>query len=200
MGYTHGTKWTDDLIKEKVLEVVRFKNLDRMPTRSEAESYFGNSALTAVISKRKGGWYALAKEMELPIKECETTFGKSHEKIIMERLISMGYAVRQMPQNFPYDLLVNDSVKIDVKASRLYKGSGRNFYSFNLEKPFCTCDLYVLRLIGDNQDELDTLVVPSAHVATNTQISVGEKVSKYRKYSKRWDYVSSYCDFMGSVG
>lgn len=104
-----------------------------------------------------------------------------------------------MPQNYPYDLLVNDSVKIDVKASKLYHGKGGNFYSFNLEKPYCTCDLYVLRLINDDGIEEDTLVIPSAHVATNTQISVGESKSKYKKYSNRWDYISQYCGFVESV-
>ena len=136
MGYTHGTRWTDEEITEKIIEIVKFSHLDRMPTRKEVERYCGDTSLTNAITRRKGGWYALAEKMRLPIKECETTFGKSHEKIIMERLVSMGYEVRRMPQNFPYDLLVNDSVKVDVKASRLYRGTGGSFYSFNLEKPF----------------------------------------------------------------
>ena len=111
----------------------------------------------------------------------------------------MGYEVRRMPQNFPYDLLVNDSVKVDVKASRLYHGAGGNFYSFNLEKPFCTCDIYVLRMIDVDGSEVDTLVVPSKSVSTNTQISVGETTSKYRKYSQKWEYIADYCAFMDSV-
>ncbi len=200
MGYTHGTRWTDEIIKNKILEVVKFYNLDRMPTRSEVEVYFGDYSLSNAISRRKGGWYSLAKELEFPIKECETTFGKSHEQIVMENLISQGYEVRRMSQNFPYDLLVNDCVKVDVKASRLYRGKGGNFYSFNLEKPFCTCDIYILRLISEEGIEKDTLVIPSSHVSTNTQISVGETKSKYQKYSKRWDYVEMYFEFMDSVG
>ena len=171
-----------------------------MPTRKEVEQYCGDTSLTNAITRRKGGWYALSEKMQLPIKECETTFGKSREKIIMERLVSMGYEVRRMPQNFPYDLLVNDSVKVDVKASRLYRGTGGNFYSFNLEKPFCTCDIYVLRMIGGDGIEVDTLVVPSKVVATNTQISVGEITSKYKRFSQKWDYISAYCSFMDSVG
>ena len=200
MGYTHGTRWTDEIIKNKILEVVKFYNLDRMPPRSEVEVYFGDYSLSNAISRRKGGWYNLAKELEFPIKECETTFGKSHEQIVMENLISQGYEVRRMSQNFPYDLLVNDCVKVDVKASRLYRGKGGNFYSFNLEKPFCTCDIYILRLISEEGIEKDTLVIPSSHVSTNTQISVGETKSKYQKYSKRWDYVEMYFEFMDSVG
>lgn len=83
---------------------------------------------------------------------------------------------------------------------RLYRGKGGNFYSFNLEKPFCTCDIYILRLISEEGIEKDTLVIPSSHVSTNTQISVGETKSKYQKYSKRWDYVEMYFEFMDSVG
>ena len=199
MGYTHGTRWTDDAIKEKILEIVKFNGLDRMPTRSEAKTYFGDYSLTNAVSRRKGGWYKLAEELNLSIKECETTFGKSYEQIMAEVLIAQGYEVRRMPQNYPYDLLVNDSVKIDVKASKLYHGNGGNFYSFNLEKPYCTCDLYILRLIDDRGREADTLIIPSAHVATNTQISVGESKSKYKKYSNRWDYISQYYGFVESV-
>jgi len=199
MGYTHGTRWTDEKILKKILEVVKFKNMDRMPTRKEVDEFFGDTSLTNAVSRRTGGWYRLASELNLSIKECETTFGKSHEKLIMEKLISLGFEVRKMPQNFPYDLLVNDSVKVDVKASRLYRGKCGNFYSFNLEKPFCTCDIYVLRLIDDSGNESDTLVVPSAHVSTNTQISVGETTSKYRKYSQKWQYITNYCRFMESV-
>ena len=87
-----------------------------------------------------------------------------------------------------------------VKASRLYHGTGGNFYSFNLEKPFCTCDIYVLRMIGGDGIEVDTLVVPSKVVATNTQISVGETTSKYQRYSQKWEYISAYSSFMESVG
>lgn len=35
MGYTHGTRWTDDVIKERILEIVKFNRLDRMPTRQK---------------------------------------------------------------------------------------------------------------------------------------------------------------------
>ena len=86
MGYTHGNKWTDDLIKQKILEVVKFNHLTRMPTRSETERYYGDCSLTNAVSRRAGGWYSLAEELELPIKECETTFGKSNEQVVAEKI------------------------------------------------------------------------------------------------------------------
>lgn len=39
MGYTHGTRWTDEEITEKIIEIVKFSHLDRMPTRKEVEQY-----------------------------------------------------------------------------------------------------------------------------------------------------------------
>lgn len=198
MGYTKGIRWSDELIKEKILEVVEARQLGRMPSQRECENYFHNCSLANAVARRKG-WYALAAEMDLPIKESETYFGKKHEQIAQEQLAAMGYEVRRMPQNFPYDLLVNDCLKVDVKASKLYRGESGNFYSFNLEKPFCTCDIYILYLLGDDSQIIKTLIVPSKFVPTNTQISVGEFRSKYYGYSERWEYVSVYCEFLDSV-
>ena len=198
MGYAHGTKWTDELIKEKVIEVVNVLELDRMPSQKECENYFHNCSLTNAIARRTG-WYTLANEMGLAIKDSETYFGKKQEQTAQEKLISKGYEVRRMPQNFPYDLLVNDCVKIDVKVSRLYRGPAGNFYTFNIEKPFCTCDIYMLYILNDDNSEKDTLIIPSKFVPTNTQISVGEINSKYYRYSQRWDYISEYCEFLDAV-
>lgn len=199
MGYTHGKRWTQEEIEKAILDVVKETGLDRMPSRSEVEQYYGDCRLTSAISKRIG-WYQLAEKMNLPIKQSETYFGKKQEQLVQEEIISMGHEVRKMPQNFPYDLLVDDCVKIDVKASRLYKGKNGSFYTFNLEKPFCTCDIYVLRILSETNEVLSTLIVPSKDVPTNSQISVGEVKSKYYKYRDKWDYLDNYVSFFESVG
>ena len=67
MGYTHGTRWTDEEITEKIIEIVKFSHLDRMPTRKEVEQYCGDTSLTNAVTRRTGGWYALAEKMRLPI-------------------------------------------------------------------------------------------------------------------------------------
>lgn len=198
MGYAHGTQWTDELIKEKVLEVVKALKLDRMPTRSECESYYHGCALTSAIS-RKIGWYELAKELGYEIKASETTFGKSYEVLAAELLQSMGFEVRRMAQNFPYDLLVDDCVKIDVKASRLYRGKLGNFYSFNLEKSFSTCDFYLLFAVSDDEKIVRMMVVPSNHVISTNQISVGEHRSKYYKFTDRFDMILEMSNFWNTL-
>ena len=85
------------------------------------DRYYHDTSLTNAVSKRMG-WYRLAQMMGLPIKDSETYFGKRHEESAKEMLIAKGFEVRRMPQNFPYDLFVNDRIKVDVKASRLYQG------------------------------------------------------------------------------
>lgn len=172
-------------------------NMKRMPTRVEVDAYFGNYKLSNAISKRKL-WFILAQELGLEIKDSETAFGKSYESKAMEQLICMGYEVEKMPQNFPYDLLVNNSIKIDVKASRLYKGTTGRFYAFNLEKPYATCDLYILYLENNNAIK-DILIIPSKFVIKNTQISIGEINSKYYKFSQKWEYMADYANFTETI-
>ena len=194
MGYAHGTRWTPELIKRKVMEVVEGLQLDRMPSKSECVKYFGNYRLADAITK-KYGWFALAKEMGLPIKKSETSFGKTFEAKASEYLKSCGFEVRRMSQNFPYDLLLNDCVKVDVKASKLYRGEQGNFYSFNLEKPFATCDFYLLLAVDDDNTINRKMIVPSNQVISNNQISVGEHRSKYHQYTDRLDLLETASEF-----
>lgn len=194
MGHTHGTQWTDELIKQKVLEVIDALKLDRMPSRKECENYFHNTGLTNAVSRRCG-WHNLAKELGVEIKESETFFGKSYEATAAEMLQAFGFEVRRMSQNFPYDLLVDDCVKVDVKASRLYRGKQGNFYSFNLEKPFATCDFYLLLAVGDDGVIERQMVVPSNQVIANNQISIGEHKSKYYRFSDRFDLIENAVAF-----
>lgn len=198
MGYSKGIRWTDDLIKEKVLEVKKAFSLDRMPSRSECIQYFHNEALVNAISKRKK-WYQLAQELGLRVKDSETYFGKSEESNAAEMLISLGFSVRKMPQNFPYDLLVDDCVKVDVKASHLYHGPNGNFYTFNLEKQFATCDIYILFALAECEEKR-IFVVPSKFVIAQSQISMGALKSKYHKFENRWDFISSLSDFWNNAG
>lgn len=198
MGYSHGTKWTDELIRKKVLEAKEALSLDRMPSRKECIQYFHDESLVNAISRRTG-WYKLAEELGLKVKDSETYFGKSQEANAADILVSMGFLVRKMPQNFPYDLLVDNCVKVDVKASHIYHGQNGNFYTFNLEKQFATCDVYVLFALDDHGGQR-IFVVPSKFVVSQNQISMGVLKSKYHKFENKWDFISALSDFWSDVG
>lgn len=39
MGYTHGTKWTSEIIRESLLNIVKKLDIDRMPSRNEIRQF-----------------------------------------------------------------------------------------------------------------------------------------------------------------
>lgn len=196
MGYTYGTKWTDEMVKEKVMEVVDFLGLKRMPSRSELNKYYGDSKLTNRISK-SGGYYKLAEKLNLPMKESDTNYGKKYEYKAKEILESKGYKVEKMSQNFPYDLLLNDNVKIDVKVSRLYEHKdGYKFYSYRIGHRCAKCDVYMFIAVSENQEKI--YIIPSKDIFNNLQVSIGMD-SKYEKYLDRYYYIDKYIEFYKEI-
>jgi|LFRM01.1.fsa_nt_gb hypothetical protein len=194
MGWTHGRKWTDKLIETKIREVMKALNINRMPTRTEIEMVMKNSSLTNKISKGLG-YYGWAKKLGLPIKESETTLGKRYEfKAMKDIQQNTGLSAEKMPQNFPYDILVNNFIRVDVKASNRYYYDGKGFYyTFNLQKKHPVCDIMMCYCIDDDQQIEKLLIIPSTELHT-TQISVGSK-SKYDIYNNAWHIFKQYSEF-----
>lgn len=197
MGYAKGIKWNDDLIKREILEVKNALGIDSMPSYSQIKSVRKSDDLSVKIG-RTGGITRWAKELGLEIVKSESRIGLNGEKIVEELLKLNGYSVINTSKNrFPYDLLVNNDVKIDVKLSHLNKSSNGNYYSCNLEKINPTCDIYII-ICEKNNKLAKVLVIPSKFLHI-TQLCFGEKNSKYNKYINRWDYVEQYDRFYKSI-
>lgn len=192
------THWTDETIKQGILRVAKDMNLSRMPSHSEVNAHIGNRSLSSAVSKRNGGWEALARELNLPMKDCESYFASRYESAAAELLNRHGFQAERMTTNFPYDILANGCVKIDVKASRLFRGDGNAYYSFNLRHK-ATCDIYILFTVDEDNNILDTYIIPSKFVMQKKQIAIGEIQTKYSRYRDRWEYVKRYSDFFGAV-
>lgn len=198
MGNAKIRKWTDDRVREAVMEVHDALLLDRMPTKRECDSHYQNSCLSSIIGKRYG-WHNLANQMGLPIKDSESGFGKLYEAKATDILRSMGFEVERMSYRYPYDLLLNSCVKLDVKASKLYREDMRSYYSFCIDKPFATCDFYLLMTLDDDGTINRKMVVPSNMVFSNSQISVGEHKSRYHQYTDRFDLLGTASDFWSGL-
>ena len=199
MGNTKATKWTDQVIHDSISEVQKWLDIDRMPSRSECISYYQNEALVNAISRRSGGWKQVASDLGISMKESETRFGKDMEDYAESILISNGFSVTRMSQNFAYDILVNECVKVDVKASRQYFGKNGAFYSFNLEKPYMTCDIYMLFCMNNQKEVEHIIVLPSVLVYKNSQISIGTINSKYYEFEDRFEYISEYVNYYRAI-
>lgn len=167
-----------------------------MPTRAEIRNFIGDDRLTNKISKTLG-YYGWAAKLNLKVQENDTRKGKMGEEFAAALLEARGYSVLQMPQNYPYDLLVNDFVKIDVKFSNLYHGIAGNFYSFALRKKYPTCDIYLLIANGDEQQK-SIYILPSKN-AIQTQISIGERTSIYDKYCNRYETIDQFLKIQEAI-
>lgn len=189
-------KWTNELIKSELIKSMEILNLERMPTGGELKS-IGRNDLHCKVSRTKkySGW---ADELGVKLKSSTTTEGNKKEKSMKNTLIKMGYEVEIMGSRHPYDLLVNKSVKIDVKLANPYllKGKSR-VHTFSLNKVKPTCDIYILVAADENKLIERTLVIPSHHIQMK-MVNIG-KDSKYNKYNNRFDYIRYYSDFFGSI-
>lgn len=182
--------WTKELIAEKIMEVSDYLGNGYMPTRNQIRSYFGDDRLSNKVSKTLG-YYGWADRLGLKVASNDTNTGKNGERIAKEFLEQNGFSVKQMLQNYPYDLLINDVVKADVKYSNLYKNKdGFCFYSFALRKPYPTCDLYIL--VANNQDDEQRFYIVPSREAVQKQISIGEHHSIYDKYLQRFDIIKQF--------
>lgn len=187
------TQWTYEKVVKGIKEVMKTLDIDRMPSRSEIEMVTGNTSLANKVY-RTGGYRAWAEELGLSLKECETQKGNDWEFKIMEELLSTGYEVEKMSTKHPYDLLVENFIKIDVKVSSYYKGKNYQYHTFNLGKTHHNCDIFILVGLDDEGKAVKRLIIPSKFLMGKKQISVG-LTSEYDKFNERCDYIDKYIDF-----
>ena len=198
MGYVKGIKWNDDLIAKEILNIKDKLEIDCMPSYGQINKIRKSTDLSNKIAKT-GGINKWAKKLNLKITKSETRIGKRGEKIIEEILKTKGYDVKNVSEKkFPYDLIVNNDIKIDVKLSHLYKGCNGNFYSCNLEKKIPTCDLYIIICENDDMSINKILIIPSKFLMGTKQLVIGVN-SKYDKFDNKFEYIDKFDSFYTSL-
>ena len=198
MGYVKGIRWTDEMVIQEILKVRKFLDIKGMPSYTQISEVRGKEDLTSKI-RSSGGIRKWSKKIGIEITHDDSRIGSKGEEIVEKILKEKGYSVKNVSANrFPYDLLVDNDIKIDVKLSHLYKGPSGNFYSCHIEKKAPICDLYVVVCEKDDGTIENISVIPSkfAHVA---QISIGDNKSKYDCFINRWDYIEKYKYFYETI-
>ena len=195
MGHTYRTRWTDQLVEDKIKECMSILGILRMPTRQEIIDTVGNPVACKITKTL--GYYGWAEKLGLPVKDSDSTTGRVGELLAKKKLEETGFIVDKMTTKFPYDLLVGGIAKINVKYSRLYLGKSGNFYSFNLENKTPVCDFYIL--ITEAPDGRTRFLVVPAINAQIKQISVGEFSSKWYKYENRFDMIEQYIKAISKI-
>lgn len=193
MGYSHGKRYTDKMIENEIIEVMRALNIKRMPSGNEIVAVTQSHSLPNKIS-RSGGYKYWAKRLGLDMKNSETNLGQKYEFIIKDILESKGYKVDKMTTGHPYDLLVNNNIKIDVKVSNYYHGDTYKYHTFGLGKKYHNCDIFICVGINEEENIEKILIIPSKFLMNIKQLSVGIK-SEYDKYNEAWEYLDKYDRF-----
>lgn len=149
-----------------------------MPTNKEVIQAEGNHALANAIQKH-GGYEYWANKLGLEQKYSDTKLGIQGERRVAAILELLGLKVELTSIKHPYDLLVNDCIKIDVKTANTTYIQGYPIHAYRLgEKKQQTCDFYIFF-------EIDTgkvYVVPAHKCAKQIMVEMGDVSLSYRKY------------------
>lgn len=177
MGYTGGIIWTDDLIEKGINKIADTFSPRRMPTNREVIEAEGNHKLSNAIQKH-GGYEYWANKLGLEQKYSDTQLGISGERFISEQLIKMGFDVETTSMKYPYDLLINGCIKVDVKTANTSYVQGCPLHSYRLAKGMQTCDFYIFY----EADTSQIYVVPANKLNGQVQVGMGDNSQPYAKY------------------
>lgn len=187
--------WNDELIKKGILEVVEHIGECRMPTAYEIRECHGDCRLIGAIT-RTGGFMTWANKMDLPMKNSGVMFGISYELYTKELLEERGLDCIHTSTKFPYDLLINGKVKIDVKVSHLVDIGNGSGYTFRIAKNMPKCDIYVVHCLDEFEagKVVKTYVIPAHSLRNMGQLTIGKDSSKYDAYLNRWELIERFND------
>lgn len=184
-------KWNDDLVESELRKSMDVLCIDRMPTAPELKS-IGRNDLHCRISKTIK-YSELSKRLGLERKDSETAQGDKYEGIILEKIKNMGYEVAATTTKHAYDLLANNTVKIEVKSGSAHNHFGSRAFTFGINKPIHTSDIYIIIAVDEQKEIEKILVIPSHELQLKT-LNIGAK-SKYNKYIDAWHYLKAFDNF-----
>lgn len=191
-----GNKLTENEISNEILETVEQLNTQMMPSSTEIISHKGNVLHNNIC--RSGGYRVWADKLGLALKESETQLGQDYELTVINILKNKGFTTKKMTTGHPFDLLINDTVKTDVKVSRPHLSHDTcRIHSFGINKKYGSCDIYIIVAL-DEKDNIERLLIIPSHLLRVTTLCIGEN-SKYNKYLNRYDYIEKYSSFLSQV-
>lgn len=195
--FTQEKRMDSKEIVSSVKQIVNTLELDRMPSTSEIKTFeFGSRLHNSIV--RSYGYREWANKLGLKLKKSETQLGNDYERVVISTLESKGYCTDKMTTNHPFDLLVNNSVKIDVKVAKphISKDESR-VHTFSTNKRYGSCDLYIAVAL-DEKGQIERFLIIPSHRLQIVTLCIG-KESKYDIYNNRYDILDNYIWFHDSI-
>ena len=188
------TRWSDDSIKEALQYMISKTGQSTLPTYEEIRQFYGNYKLSNAM-RRNGGPAKFAKELGLEVKDCESQLVFNYEDYFIDEMVKSGHIcthVNILKDAYPYDVLVDNAVKVDVKVSRKFGNYGGSpYYTFNLEKNNQTCDVYACYCIEEDKDNNAYVskfyTIPASVLSGKRQLSIGMGPGKYTEFMNNYE-------------
>lgn len=178
--------WTDKRIESELIESMRMLGLTRMPTAAELRDLYGDNRLAGRVSR--DGYECWAQRIGVPMADNQHGFAVGWEKYTIGILRGWYYQCEPTSIKHPYDLLINGSVKADVKASKMDE-TGR--YNFHIAKNLPKADVYIMWCVADNEDVMDVYIIPAHILYGHPNIAIRPGKSKLDCYRNRWDIIDT---------
>jgi len=177
-------RWSDQDVSDLLLKIGN--DIGRMPSHGYLQSV-GNAALSNQICRR-GGYVFWAEKLGLKRTESDSDFGWEGEHSVVSILIKNGFSPeRQGPVKYPFDILVNGILKMDVKTARNARYHRVSGWFYRIGK-VPQADIIAFHQI----DTLDTYFVPWHQCAfTNVTLSVGG--GQYAIYRNNFTLLRNMC-------
>lgn len=176
------TAWTDDLLERQLVGIIAGSGV--MPTAKSLRDY-GRNDIACQLSRR-GGFLAWADRLGVKRSLSDSDTGWKGEKELFDLLISKGFSVvRPNGVKSPFDLLVNDVLRIDVKSAEYveYGASKGWFYRIGKIPQADVIALYKL-------DTGDCYFLPW-QICPKTNVTISRGGGRYKSFLNRYDLLST---------
>ena len=194
--------WNTDNIEKALRYMVEQTGQKTLPTHAETKKFYGNYKLSNAM-RRNGGPRYWGERMNLEFKDCESIKGEQFEDYFVAEMLEKGFDAERVNYDeprFPFDVLINGCVKVDVKVARVFGSEKQGYYSFNLEHKKHSCDFFVCYCLDSSGENIvKTYIIPASIMDGKSQLGVGLSQSKYDAYIGRYDLIGQTCEFYDSL-
>ena len=121
------------MIAKRIMNIANMFEPKRMPSNREILEIEGNYKLSSAIQK-SGGYEYWAKKLNLEQKYSETKLGIDGERYIAKFLEKMGFRTELTSTKHPYDIYVDNCVKVDVKTANTSMVRDNEVHAYRLYK------------------------------------------------------------------
>jgi hypothetical protein len=188
-----------DISRERVRQIIGNTGYDVFQTKNEIRNVkIKQSKLsTAKVAKKHNVSYGFVSRIRTNHHNIEggsQKKGQDAERYISDKLKNMRIRNKLMPVGHPFDILVFNKLRVDVKAcyhGNQYKNLLNPRYHFNIDSnrrgKYCDFLIFVI------WESKDCFVIPFDKVGYNKNNvffcwpTARPEIGKYQKYHNRWD-------------